>query len=222
MWKSILYKEWLKLKWIFLIVTITGIAAIISIFLNVKHDILFGGATNYWYSFLFMGLQYYQVVKYLPLAIGIAIGVGQYFPETVNKRIKLSFHLPVNEDKILITMMLCGTITLLLTLGSMFLLFWGLSVHYFPAEIVHAAVVTVTPWFLAGFVIYYFISLIVLEPVWKYWIFYALIGYSFVSLFLESSIAGGYEPVIYKLTILTLLLSLSLLFSAYRFRKGEM
>ncbi|MEI7421440.1 MAG: hypothetical protein WCK18_05070 [Prolixibacteraceae bacterium] len=222
MWKSILYKEWLKLKWIFLIVTITGIAAIISIFLNVKHDILFGGATNYWYSFLFMGLQYYQVVKYLPLAIGIAIGVGQYFPETVNKRIKLSFHLPVNEDKILITMMLCGTFTLLLTLGSMFMLFWGLSVHYFPAEIVHAAVITVTPWFLAGFVIYYFISLIVLEPVWKYWIFYALIGYSFVSLFLESSIAGGYEPVIYKLTILTLLLSLSLLFSAYRFRKGEM
>ena len=222
MWKSILYKEWLKLKWIFLIVTITGIAAIISIFLNVKHDILFGGATNYWYSFLFMGLQYYQVVKYLPLAIGIAIGVGQYFPETVNKRIKLSFHLPVNEDKILITMMLCGTFTLLLTLGSMFLLFWGFSAHYFPAEIVHAAIVSVTPWFLAGFVIYYFISLIVLEPVWKYWIFYALIGYSFVTLFLESSIAGGYEPVIFKLSILTLLLSLSLLFSAYRFRKGEM
>lgn len=222
MWKSILYKEWLKLKWIFLIVTITGIAAVISIFLNVKHDILFGGATNYWYSFLFMGLQYYQVVKYLPLAIGIAIGVGQYFPETVNKRIKLSFHLPVNEDKILITMMLCGTLTLLLTLGSMFLLFWGFSVHYFPAEIVHAAIVSVTPWFLAGFVIYYFISLIVLEPVWKYWIFYALIGYSCVTLFLESSVAGGYQPVIFKLTILTLLLSLSLLFSAYRFRKGEM
>ena len=222
MWKSILYKEWLKLKWIFLIVSITGIASIISIFLNVKHDILFGGATSYWYSFLFMGLQYYQVVKYLPLAIGIAIGVGQYFPETVNKRIKLSFHLPVNEDKILITMMLCGTFTLLLTLGSMFILFWGLSAHYFPTEIVHASVISVTPWFLAGFVIYYFISLIVLEPVWKYWIFYALIGYSFVTLFLESSIAGGYEPVIFKLAILTLLLSLSLLFSAYRFRKGEM
>ena len=222
MWKSILYKEWLKLKWIFLIVTITGIAAVVSIFLNVKHDILFGGATNYWYSFLFMGLQYYQVVKYLPLAIGIAIGVGQYFPETVNKRIKLSFHLPVNEDMILITMMLCGTFTLLLTLGSMFLLFWGLSAYYFPAEIVHAAIVSVTPWFLAGFVIYYFISLIVLEPVWKYWIFYALIGYACISLFLETSVASGYEPVVFKLIILTLLLSLSLLFSAYRFRKGEM
>lgn len=222
MWKSILYKEWLKIRWIFLIVTITGIAAIISIFLTVKHDILFSGATNYWYSFLFMGLQYYQVVKYLPLAIGIAIGVGQYFPETVNKRIKLSFHLPVNEDKILITMMLCGTFTLLITLGSMFLLFWGLSAHYFPAEIVHASMISVTPWFLAGFVIYYFISLIVMEPVWKYWIFYALIGYSCITLFLESAVAGGYQPVIFKLTILTLLLSLSLLFSAYRFRKGEM
>lgn len=222
MWKSILYKEWLKLKWIFLIFNILGIMAVISVFLNVQHDFKFLGATTYWYNFLFLGTQYFHLLKYVPLVIGIAIGVAQYFPETVNKRIKLSFHLPVNENKTLIVMMICGTFALMVSFGAMFLLFWGLSNHFFPQEIVYDAVVSVTPWFLAGFAIYYFISLIVLEPVWKYWILYGLIGYAFIGLYLESSMSCGFEPVNLKFIVLTILLSLSSLFSAYRFRKGEM
>lgn len=222
MWKSILYKEWLKLKWIFLIFTLLGIAVVSSIFLNVQHDFLFSGATNYWYSTLYMGLQYFSLLKYVPLVIGIAIGVAQYFPETVNKRIKLSFHLPINENRLLILMMFCGTISLLLSFGAMFLLFWVLSSHFFPHEIVWAAIVSVTPWFLAGFAIYYLISLIVLEPVWKYWILYGLMGYVIIGLYLESSVAGGFEPINLKFIVLTILFSLSSLFSAYRFRKGEM
>lgn len=222
MWKSILYKEWLKLRWIILISTVLGIMAVGSLFLNVQHDFLFMGAMTYWYNTLFLGVQYFHLLKYVPLVIGIAIGVAQYFPETVNKRIKLSFHLPINENKILLLMMLCGTITLLVTFGSMFLLFWGLSAHFFPQEIVYGAIVSVTPWFLSGFVIYFFISLIVMEPVWKYWILYGLIGYAFIGLYLEPSTTGGYEPINLKFIVLTILLSLSSLFSAYRFRKGEM
>jgi hypothetical protein len=222
MWKSILYKEWLKLKWIFIIFTLVGLMAVGSIFLNVKHDILFSGATNYWYSILFMGFQYFQLLKYIPLAIGIAIGLAQYFPETVNKRIKLSFHLPVDENKLLVTMILCGTISLIVSFGLMFLLFWGLSIHFLPTEIVNAAILSVIPWFLAGFSVYYFIGLIVLEPVWKYWIFYGLVGFAFVGLFMEPSVAGAFEPINPKLLMLTVLLSISLLFSANRFRKGEM
>jgi hypothetical protein len=222
MWKSILYKEWLKLKWIFLLVTSVGLLAVGSIFLNVRHDILFNGAANYWYSILFMGFQYFQLMKYLPLAIGIAVGLAQYFPETVNKRIKLSFHLPVDENKMLLVMMLYGTLCLIVTFGLQFLLFWGLSNHFLPGEIVDAAIISVIPWFLAGFSIYYFIGLIVLEPVWKYWILYGLVAFALIGLFMEPSIAGAFEPINPKLLMLTVLLSISLLFSANRFRKGEM
>jgi hypothetical protein len=222
MWKSILYKEWLKLKWIFAFSTFAGLMAVGSIFLNVKHDILFSGATSYWYSVLFMGFQYFQLLKYIPLAIGIAIGLAQYFPETVNKRIKLSFHLPVDENKVLVTMILCGTISLIVSFGLMFLLFWGLSIRYFPEEIVRAAIISVTPWFLSGFSIYYFIGLIVLEPVWKYWILYGLAGFAFITLYMEPSVAGAFGPINPILLVLTGLLSISLLFSANRFRKGEM
>ena len=222
MWKSILYKEWLKLKWIFLVFTLVGLLAVGSIFLNVQHDILFGGATNYWYSALFMGFQYFQLIKYFPLAIGTAIGLAQFFPETVNKRIKLSFYLPVDENKMLVTMMLCGTTSLIISFGLMFLLFWGLSIHFLPDEIVYTALISIIPWFLAGFSIYYLIGLIVLEPVWKYWILYGLVGFAFISLYMEPSVAGAFGAINPKLLMLTGLLSISLLFSANRFRKGEM
>jgi hypothetical protein len=222
MWKSLVFKEWLKIRWILILFSLLGIAVIGSIFLNLQHDLKFSGATNFWYSILFMGLQYFQLLKFVPLVIGLSIGVAQYFPETVNKRIKLSFHLPVEENRLLVLMMLCGTLSLLISFGLMFTLFWGLSIHFLPAEIVNAAVISVIPWFLAGFTIYYFVGLIVLEPVWKYWIFYGLTGYACVELYMESSVAGAFELVNLKFLILTVLLSISLLFSANRFRKGEM
>jgi hypothetical protein len=64
--------------------------------------------------------------------------------------------------------------------------------------------------------------LIVLEPVWKYWILYGLVGFAIIGLYLEPSVAGAFGPINPKLLMLTALLSISLLFSANRFRKGEM
>ena len=222
MWKSIVFKEWLKLKWILALGTLVGIAVTGSIFLNLKHDLEFNGPTNLWYSILFMGYQYFQMLKFVPLVIGLSVGIAQYFPETVNKRIKLSFHLPVEENRMLVWMMLCGTIALLLIFGLMFVLFWSFSIHYLPYEIVSAAVISVAPWFMAGFAVYYFVGLIVLEPVWKFWIFYGLVAYSFITLYMESTMAGAFEHVNLKFLVLTVLLSITLLFSANRFRKGEM
>ena len=117
--------------------------------------------------------------------------------------------------------MLCGTISLIISFGLMFLLFWGLSIHFLPEEIVYAALISIIPWFLAGFSIYYFIGLIVLEPVWKYWILYGLAGFAIIGLYMEPSVAGAFGPINPKLLFLTALLSISLLFSANRFRKGE-
>ena len=53
MWKSIIYKEWLKVRWFFLVFTGLGILAIGNIFLKVQHDFKFNDANNYWYYVLF-------------------------------------------------------------------------------------------------------------------------------------------------------------------------
>ncbi len=222
MWKSIIYKEWLKIKWFFIVATLLEIFVAGYIFINVQHDFKFNDANNYWYLILFMGVPYFTYLKFVPIVSALAISIAQYFPETVNKRIKLTFHLPVDENKILLTMMLFGTVCLLAGYVILLAIFYGLSTFYFPSNIIFPALVSITPWFLAGFAAYYFVALIVLEPVWKFRFFYIIVAAVFVPLYFEPASIGSYGPANPVLFVLVCMLSISLLFSGYRFRKGEM
>ncbi len=222
MFKSVVFKEWLKIRWFLIILSLISVIAVGNIFLKVQHNITFNEANKYWYLLLFQNHHYFRYLKFVPLFTGLAIAVAQYIPEIMNRRIKLTFHLPVNENKILIMMLGFGTISLLVSYAIMFSIFTGLSNHFFAKEIVHAVIISVTPWFLAGFAAYFLAALIILEAIWKYRIAYFITACAFILLYFENSVAGGYSPVNLKMAILTLLISVSLLFSAYRFRKGEM
>ncbi len=222
MWKSVIYKEWLKIRWFLIGFTALGIIGVGYIFLKVQHDITFMEGKNYWYSILFQNLQYFAYLKFLPLAGGLIIGIAQYFPETVNKRIKLAFHLPVRENKMMMIMVLFGAGSLLVSFLLLFVLFVLLSGIFFPSGIILGAITSVLPWFCAGLAAYFFVALVILEPVWKYRFLYSLVGVFFISLFLKTSVTGGYGPVNPVLAVLCLLLSFGVLFPAYRFRKGEM
>nr|WP_319570757.1 hypothetical protein [uncultured Draconibacterium sp.] len=224
MWKSILYKEWLKIRWFAIIYAALGVLVVGNIFLKVQHDFEFSEATNYWYSILFHGNRFYEysLFKFVPLLGALAIALAQYFPETVNKRIKLTFHLPVNENKALLVMVLFGAFCLFAIAAIQVLLFTGLSLLYFPAEIIQSALISVAPWFLCGFAVYFLSALIVLEPVWKYRFLYLLVAVTFVPIYLQSAASRAYSPALPLLILPTVLLSVALLFSGYRFRKGEM
>lgn len=222
MWKSVFYKEWLKTRWFLIGYAILGILGIGYIYLMVQHNIKFAGAKSYWYSILFMGQSYFSQFKYIPLVGGVAVAVSQYFPETVDKRIKLIFHLPLNENKIILMMHFFGTVCLAMVYLFHFALMVILSGIFFPSEMVADMIVSVLPWFLAGLTAYFFIALVVLEPIWKFRVIYTLVGVFFISLYLKHAAIGAYVTSNLSLTVLTLLLSITLLFSAYRFRKGEM
>lgn len=222
MWKSIIYKEWIKVRWYLIMLTLFGILVLGIIFLGVQHDKIFSNANNYWYAILFNGLQYYSILKFIPLLMGIVFAFAQFYPEIVNKRIKLTFHLPLKEDKTIMIMILFGAISLIVSYGIMFLLFLIASNFFFAREIVDAALISIMPWFLAGFGAYFLVSTIILEPIWLYRILYTLATILFIPLYLVDSVSGGYGPINLPLAVITLIISISLLFSAYRFRKGEM
>jgi hypothetical protein len=222
MWKSMIYKEWLKIRWFLAGSVIIGLVAMAYIFMNAQRAITFQGASSLWYLILFQNLQFYSLFKFIPLLIGAAIGVAQYFPETVNKRIKLTFHLPLQENKAVIMMLAAGTVSLIVCFLLHFLTFWALSSNFFGPEITHAALITIFPWFLAGLNAYFLVGLIILEPIWLYRLLYSLAALAFIPFFMKYGIAGAYAPINPILAVLTVLLSVSLLFSAYRFRKGEM
>jgi hypothetical protein len=222
MWKSIVYKEWLKIRWFLIGFTVLGIAGIGYLFLKVQHGFTFQGGTSFWYNILFMGLQFFGFFKYFPLFGGLLIGVAQYFPETINKRIKLTFHLPLKENNVLLMMHTFGVVCLVLSYMLLLGVFITLSSIYFPSQMVFDSIVTIIPWFLAGVVAYFFVALIVLEPVWMYRLLYAMVAVSFVNIYIKSPVIAAYGPAITGLLVLTILMSIALLFPAYRFRKGEM
>ncbi len=222
MLKSIIYKEWLKTRWFIIAFATLGTLVVGYIFLTVQHNFKFSDANSYWYTLLFMKLKYFGYLKFVPIAGALAISIAQFFPETVDKRIKLTFHLPLNENRVLLIMMLFGTLVLLASYLLFLSIFVAFSALYFPSNIIIPALITITPWFLAGFAAYYFVALIVLEPVWKYRFLYILVAATIVPLFFEPAATGSYSPANPVLVIIVILSSISLLFSGFRFRKGEM
>jgi hypothetical protein len=169
-----------------------------------------------------MGYQFFGYFKFVPLIGGLAIAIAQYFPETINKRIKLTFHLPLEENKMLLMMHAFGVSGLLLSYLLIFGVFMIFSSSFFPTQMTCDTLVSILPWFLAGLTAYFFVALIVLEPMWKYRFFYGIVGGFFITIYLQSPVTAGYGPANVGLFVLTAILSVSLLFSAYRFRKGEM
>ena len=222
MWKSVFYKEWLKIRWFVFGYTLLGVLGIGYLFLALKHNFAFTGGKNVWNAALFQGYQFYSLFKYVPLVGGLTIAIAQYLPETVNKRLKLTFHLPLAENKVLLLMQAFGAGSLLVS----FLIFGGLlsgfSLIYFPIEMVADIVITILPWLLAGFAAYFIVALIILETKWIFRFGYSVIGCFFLTIYFASAGTASYVLANSGLLLLTALLSIAFVFPAYRFRKGEM
>lgn len=220
--KSIFYKEWLKIRRVSQIMLLVGIVVIAGIYFTVRHDLIVTDAEIYWDRITGQRMIYYSILKFLPLLTGVIVALAQFIPEIIDKRIKLTLHLPLNEEKGILQMMLFGAVTLLAVYTVELGLFWGWGAVYFPDEIIFPSLLTLLPWFISGIAAYFFLAMIVLEPVWKYRIFYILVAALFVQVFYLSDIAAAYSHSLLLLLALTMLISISLLYSIYRFRKGEM
>jgi hypothetical protein len=101
-------------------------------------------------------------------------------------------------------------------------LFTAGSAIFFPSNIISASLLTMMPWFLGGMATYFLVALILLEPMWLYRGLYASVAAGFITVFYTGASIGAFRQVLIPLALITLLLSLVVLFSGYRFRKGEM
>lgn len=218
------YKEWIKTRWAFLCVLLLGIASIIYIFTGVDNKITMIGDKALILKILYETppVIYYFEFLYMPLLAGIAIGISQYVPEVMQKRIRLTLHLPMNNNLLVVTMAAYGL--LLLTLCNV--IFTGLFFYYntavFPDELTYPVLISLTPWLLGSYVIYNFIAMIAMEPSRGRKVIYAIIAWYVLQLFMV-----GYEPHgAYRAAIPVLLLIAVcscplVLYTSSRFNKGE-
>ena len=220
MLRPLLLKEWLKIRWIllgatvvFLLVDINILATIADMLRNVGHDRIY---------FVFVpdgGIFYAGILVYLPLVFGLAMAVAQYLPEISADRLKLTFHLPMKENRILGVMIVIGTGAILLVLAFSCLVLSLVTLRFFPVQVLTSLLWTISPWFLAGIVGYWAGTLILLERVWVRRVVYAVVAYFFADL-----LSGGriyqYQKSIGWFLLLSIIFGLAILYSGWRYRKG--
>ena len=220
MYRSLFDKEWLKVRWVFLAYIILSISVLVYIASDLRHTFEMKGAIKNWLAITIHHEMYFSSLRYLPMLGGFALAIFQFVPESFDNRFRLSFHLPINEIKLLLYMVILGLgaiiIVDLITIGG----FIAVSSSFFPAEIVSASYQTMIPWFMAGLVTYLGIATAVVEPNWYLRIVLGLITYFTASLYTQGTIYMQYNHVLATYAIPILLLTITIIFPGHRLRKG--
>lgn len=195
MYRSLFFKEWIKThRLIFLLgIVFAGVTA--YIFLNIS-KLIQAGVIPLWGAIIENDYTLVSLIKYLPGVTGMLLAIVQFAPEMQHKRLKLTLHLPLNETKIICSMLGYGMVILsILFVVTGIILLGGISV-WFSSEIVTANFLKLLPWFLAGYTTYLLGAWISFEPVWLQRVLNALPAACLVSFFYMEAPSGAYIPFI--------------------------
>lgn len=220
MWKAIVYKEWLKTRWLLLGLSVLGLGVLVYMFISLGRVYRIMGIAEVWdvivnrHQILFTELQYY------PVLCGTLIALAQFIPEMLKKRLKLTLHLPIAQKTAYFGMQLYGLGILLVGFAVQLILLYIYSLYYFPKEIIGSAFLTLLPWYSAGFTVYIFTAFICVEPVWLRRVFYLLIACGVLYFSYLSAFPGAYEKVWWLFILLPIYVFAFPWLSVIRFKKG--
>ncbi|MFA8434686.1 MAG: hypothetical protein ACEPOZ_09240 [Marinifilaceae bacterium] len=219
--KALIYKEWKKTKWLNIAILSIGSLLLGYIFMKLGRSFRFAGMEHLWDVIINRDQFLLRDLKYFPVAAGIFLGLAQFVPETIKKRIKLSLHLPLPERETIFIMLGYGQVVLLgfFILHIMaVLLFAGI---HFPYEFIISMLGTLAPWYLAGLTAHSFVAMICLEPTWKRRVFNILLMVGTLKLFFISDFPSAYILVLYLLIMIPIYVLPFLFLSVFRFKEGQ-
>lgn len=220
--KAVLFKEWLKMKWAFWGLLTLWLVVVLYVYIDIVHQLKFYEASVIWYNIVTMGLSYYSIIFYLPALSGLILGISQFVPEITEKRLKLTLHLPIKENKILFSMISIGGLMLfVMYLVSLLGLIFVSSIFY-ASQITVSMLISIAPWYFAGIVVYFASAMIILEPIWLRKILYLPVALGFTNLLLEEGWFNLYEKSLVTFFVLSLFFILSVLITGFRFKRGAM
>ena len=146
MLKALIYKEWLKIRWAALITLAVFLLVLVKMTLYMSYTIRIVGANSFWNDVFIRGLLYFDDLLYIPVVTGIVIAAFQFFPEITENRLKLTLHLPMRENSILMHMAIMGASVVLSITALSYLVLCIITVFYFPSLVltVHSSSSTYT------------------------------------------------------------------------------
>lgn len=219
--KAIIFKEWIKTRMVFFISLVLALATAGYAMLMVNRLIELKGVEHLWLIMLLKDNTFIDIIKYVPVAVGIAIGIAQMAPEMSQKRLKLTLHLPYPQGRLLALMLATGVSELLIIFALQTAV---VAVRYsflLPAELVWRVMLTSLPWYLAGFAAYFFVTSICLEGTWRRRIIIGLLGVAALMIFFLQPAPEAYNGMSLLLVIVVILLSILSFGSVIRFKEGR-
>lgn len=215
------YKEFIKTRWYILIASITLLGFTAYNLLNIGRIIDLKGAAHLWEVAIERDAIFIQNITYLPLLASVIFAIVQFVPEMVQKRLKLTLHLPVNYVYSVLQMTFYGIATLsALFAVNLTVLYLGVS-HFFAAEIVRHIMLTALEWHLAGLLAYSFTAWVVLEPTWKIRVADIVVSAAALRLFFADSQPEAYNGWLIPMAFGVVILTLLPLHSVTRFKEGK-
>jgi hypothetical protein len=219
--KALIYKEWIKTRWGIMGIAAIGLALEVYLFLRLGRSFRIAGSEHLWDVIVNREQFMFPDLKYFPILAGIVIGLLQFIPELTQKRLKLTLHLPMPENKITATMAAYGLGTLLLIFSLHLAVFFIGIGPKFPSEIIQSMWLTLLPWYTAGLVAYFACMFVCTEPTWWLRIVNALVSIAVCKLFFMSDLPASYSKILWMLPIPIVLFALFSFLSVYRFKIGK-
>jgi hypothetical protein len=220
MFRSLVFKEWLKIRWIFVGLAIINCLVDINIYFDLANMFKTYSANVVVGQFQFYEIVYYTDIKYILLLTGLILAVFQFFPEINQSRLKLTFHLPVKENKLIFQMTGFGVILLVAIFLIDLISLSIISIKYLPKEFFDSMLTTTLPWYLGSICTYVWVVIIFVEPNWIKRIISIFIAVGTVNLFYAGEGYSKYSPSILFFILLTALCGTIIFLSAYNFKRG--
>lgn len=220
MTKMIIYKEWLKTRWLLL-----GIAVVLAgfsfyCFLNLSKVVEFRGGGILWGTLVAKDTVLLEILRYLPPVASAVLALAQFLPEIQQKRLKLTLHLPYPQGRMILLIAAYG----LVCLTTLFALQATVSAlvlkKWIVAELVTRITVTTLVWYLAGWAAYLFTASICLEPAWGMRVVILLLMAGLLRIMYLSPVPEAYNGFLPWLIIYVLCSAVLLFHGTARFKEG--
>ncbi len=219
--KAIFYKEWLKTGRTFTVCLVLGLAIALYADLGINRIVANKGVDHVWLIMLMKDQMFIDALRYVPLLIGLAIGISQMAPEMSHKRLKLTLHLPYSSEKLVGLMILSGLLELTVIYGCMMATVFCYESMLLPGELVGRGALTALPWFFAGYIAYLFATAVCLEGSWRERILLSLIDIGVLTVMYMQDAPEAYNGMIIAVIVL-LIATIALTYrSVYRFKEGR-
>lgn len=218
--KGIFYKEWLKTKWLLVIAFLITAGAVFVWYQTVYKDYTNQQAIQFIFLIGSKQKLFIAPLKFFPPLFALLLSLFQFFPEITNNRYRLTMLLPVKEDKLMLWMNAYGYLALLIYDVVMALLYFVFSLKFMSFQLAAYSLNNMLSWFIAGALVYGWLTSILFEPGWKNRIFYAVSAISSIYLSMSDTSLGMMEHINTYLFIVCLFVLLLPYYTSYRLRKG--